>query len=801
MNRKCLGRWLSVVLLVAALPGTAARAATPAEVEASMVRAKEYLYGIQKKGKFHWERVEKRDDTLIGANTTGSNWGGTTALAVQALLLSGDSPQDPRLAPAIDFLIKADLVGTYAIAIRSQVMLLLPETPEIQKVFKRDLAALMKLMKTEGAARGFYDYDARGKSSSYSLSRSQYGVLGVWAAAQSGEEVPGRYWAEVERAWVQGQDKSGGWSYKPGSQIPVTAGITAAGIATLFIVQDQHYASRGVDCRNPTELPAIEKAIDWMTKNFDQVASEKEYHRDFPNPTLYAVERVGVAGGLKYFGTHDWYKKGTDYLLKRQAAKTGSYSTGGFGAVTDTCFGLMFLARGRAPVIINKLDWIADDKSAAGNWNRRPRDIGNLTRWVARTSEREFNWQIMTLDAPIADWHDAPILYLSGSDPIKIGKEHLAKMRQYVEDGGLIMVHADCGKGGFIGSTRKLASDLFPSYEFRELPDSHPLYTERFTRAKWKNKPSVLGLSNGARELMIFVPQADPAKSWQLGSPRNHEEHWQLGANVVFYATGPRGLRYKGDTYLVTENPAAKPAASMKLARLRYKGNWDPEPGGWRRLRNVLRNGNELDLTVSPVDLGTGSLDGIKLAHLTGTNKMQLDEPAKAQLKKFIAAGGTLLVDAAGGSEPFASSIESNLEAIFPGKPMEMLAPNHPLFGGKDAMKAVYRQYAQKTLAGKANAPRIKALLVGDRPAVLFSREDLSVGLVGNPINGVVGYEPATATELVRRIALTVAGVKPAAPVPAAQPATKPVKPEKPVKVKPAKAKATQPAPGAADGL
>ena len=53
---------------------------------------------------------------------------------------------------------------------------------------------------------------------------------------------------------------------------------------------------------------------------------------------------------------------------------------------------------------------------------------------------------------------------------------------------------------------------------------------------------------------------------------------------------------------------------------------------------------------------------------------------------------------------------------------------------------------------GKLSAPRLAAVEVGGRPAVFFSREDLSTGLVGVPVDGVIGYDPDTATALVRNV-------------------------------------------------
>jgi hypothetical protein len=640
---------------------------------------------------------------------------------------------------------------------------------------RRDVEELVGMMKRQGPAAGFYDYVA-GKGNSYSLSRSQYAVLGVWAGDQMGVPVEPGYWRAIEKAWVGAQEPDGGWRYQPGkAQPPVTAGITAVGVATLFIVQDQLYGNRGVDCTKSAEMPSIDKGIDWMTKNFDRVAPETKMEREYAMTNLYAAERVGVAGGLKYFGPHDWYKRGAEFLVRKQA-KDGSWN-GGHSLLSNTCFGILFLSRGRAPVVINKLDWAADDKSAAGNWNMRPRDIANLTRWVGHTAERHLNWQIVNLEAPIKDWHDAPITYLSGSEPLKVSEEHKQKLRQYIDEGGMLVVHADCGKGNFVGSVRKLASEMFPSYEFRELPADHPIYTSVYPRDKWRNKPSVLGLSNGVRELMLLIPQADPAKTWQIGVVKGKEESWQLGADIVYYAADQRDLRNKGESFVVTADPAVKTTKSIKVARLSYKGNWDPEPGGWRRMRALLHNADKLDADVQTVELGTGSLDGVAFAHLTGTTKFKLDEPAKNQLKKFIAAGGTLVVDAAGGSEAFATAIEPDLPALGSGAKLEPLQHDHSLFTeGKAPMKVGYRTYAMRVLTGKTNVPRIKAVRVGDRPAILFSREDLSAGLVGQSVGGVVGYNPATATELMRRFVLRAAGMKlPDAPA-TSQPTTKPAK-------------------------
>jgi hypothetical protein len=785
-------RRLAVVLFLAlsvpcSLPVSAA---TTKEVDDALARARKYIYSQHKDGS--WEKspkqVEKSEDKL-----TGSQWGGLTAVATYALLASGDTPNsDPRLAEAVEFLKRAKMGGSYALGLRCQVWLQLPQTPEIKTLMRRDAAALAAMMKTQGQAKGFYDYDARGNA--YSLSRAQYAVLGMWAAEQAGVEVPTDYWRKVEAAWVGHQDAGGGWNYqKGGRDYPITAGMTAAGLATLYVAQDYLLADPGSACKGNPANPAIDRGLAWLADNFNQVASEQEYDREYPFATLYAVERVGVASGYKYFGTHDWYQKGADYLIKRQR-KDGSWkgSSSYFGELPDTCFGILFLARGRAPLLMNKLQHGDAAEAAAANvgaaatevaapskpsaldvakrvgtkapdWNQRPRDVANLANWVSSVAERDLNWQVLGPAATLKDLHDAPILYLSGTQPLKLGSATKAKLREYVEGGGLVLGHADCGGKPFATAFRALGAELFPKYEFRELPADHPIYTNGvFPRDKWKNKPSVHALSNGVRELMLLIPQGDPGRVWQSRVVGGKEEHWQLAANIFFYAAERRNLRYRGESHFVLPNPESQPTREIPVARLEYPGNWDPEPGGWRRLAAVLHNERQVAVKVEPVKLGAGKLgEGPRLAHLTGTAPFKLDDASRTELKRFIQSGGTLLIDAAGGSASFADAADAELKALFPDLKPTVLPPAHALYasGSANMEQVAYRSYAQRALAGAAKVPRIRALTIGGRPAVLMSREDLSAGMVGQAVDGVIGYEPKTATDLMTRIVLNTSAV------------------------------------------
>ena len=61
---------------------------------------------------------------------------------------------------------------------------------------------------------------------------------------------------------------------------------------------------------------------------------------------------------------------------------------------------------------------------------------------------------------------------------------------------------------------------------------------------------------------------------------------------------------------------------------------------------------------------------------------------------------------------------------------------------------------SREAAAGSAKMPQLRGITINGRIAVFFSREDLSAGLVGEPVDGIAGYSPATASELMTNLLL-----------------------------------------------
>jgi hypothetical protein len=780
-------------LVAIAITCRPAAAATPQEVDEAIKKAKAYLYKQIKTDNCETVAKPTLDDGKGQASVAAWQYGGVTATAVYGLLSAGDNPKnEPKLKAAVEWLKNADIHGHYASGMRAQVWHLLKDEREAKLSSKKDFELLLRSLIGNGPGTGFYPYytDLKGvpQKDWYDRSVSQISVLGMWACEQAGQEVPLLYWQVVDAAWKKAQKPSGAWNYKDDAKFNVgeSGTMTAAGIATLFITQDYLLNSqfgRWSVCKGGERNEWIERGLAWMDQHAPKLLTAGGGHYYYQ---LYGIERIGVASGRKYFGTTDWYAVGAESLVRKQN-KDGSWGTEekthNPRSVPDTVFSILFLVRGRAPVVMNKLEYEVaapaaaapvstaakpDDKARKPTtipdpWNQRPRDVANFASWAGKMTEEYLNWQVVNLKVAAADLHDAPILYIAGSYPLNFNAEEIKKLRQFCEGGGMILGNADCGNANFTKSFIELGHELFPHYEMRELEKTHPIYMDQMFRSnRWKTQPRVMGLSNGVRELMLLIPEADLGKWFQLRSEKTKLEMYELMQDIFLYSVDKKGLQERGTTYIVKKNTKVSPEKTLSVARLLVGDNSDPEPGGWRRMAAILHNTAKLDVKTEEIRLGQGKLAGFHFAHLTGTTKFKFTDEGKAELKEWVQKGGTLLVDAAGGSNDFATSAEKELAALFGGggennELGQILPPENEIYSAHKIDKFSYRQFVRGKISGGLNVPRVRAIMVDGRPGVLYSREDLSAGMVGEEVDGVLGYTPETATSIVRNIVLSVA--------------------------------------------
>jgi hypothetical protein len=775
---------------------------TAAQVQTAIERAQKWFLSKQNKDG-NWEEVQRpqhpREDNAV-TDLKSRQWGGLSSLATYALLASGVDHREPRMQKAIDFLLHANITSTYGLGLSSQIVDYLPEK-DTRELVKRNVMLLLAGMYQPPASTlrnpnswrkdvGFYSYwvgseEMTGRATftrelnprtigtaqpkgHYDRSNSQYGVLGMWALEQASGEVPTLYWQIEDAAWRKAQLRDGGWNYDDAEdRHDATPSMTAAGVATLFITQDYTLNADWGQCKGTAKNENIERGLAWMDRHISEAMSSSLY-------TLYGIERIGTASGRKYFGTADWYKMGAERLVRTQRPD-GSWS-GDHGEIPSTAFALVFLSRGRAPVLMNKLEYgtVKPGDPTPEPWDERPRDVANLARWVGHQNETYLNWQVVNLKVSPEELHDAPILYVAGTKALEFTKEEEDKLRTFIEQGGMILGNDDCGKGVFTRGFEALGRKLFPKYTWQATPLNDFVYTEQYN--KFREKPRVRELSNGVRKLMVVIPEADPSRAWQVKASDTKEDLFGLADNIFLYAVDKKNMLTKGQTYVVRPDPKVPTFKTVKVARLDVGENWNPEPGGWPRMIGVMRNSHKVDVKVDTIKPEALS-NAYQVADLTGTGKLALTPADRDAIKQFVQAGGTLIVDAAGGDVSFAESAQNELAATFgESHKLELLAPENPVYHepGVTIEPIGWRSFAIDKVVDRRK-PKLEGMTFGKRVGVFFSRYDLSAGLVGQPVDGIYGYDPQTATNLMAAMLVYAGNGGAAAPPGSTKPAQHPV--------------------------
>jgi hypothetical protein len=688
---------------------------------------------------------------------------GATALITYALLESGASLKDKRIVSALDWLGRHDSEMNYCIAFRAIAYGSAARKDKAYlKPMGRDIDRLLRNVMPDGG----HTYYALNQPLSDKMrkdllarlggasdpSNTQYALLAAWAGVDLGAEIPRGYWEAELNYWIRMQRPDGGWGYIPNTRPGSYASMTVAALASLYVCVDNLYAARFADVGGNTEVQPVKRGLEWLEKDFPTTL---EKNLPFYHYYLFGIERAAMASGYKHFGKIDWFQWGASQLLVMQEAD-GSWKSLQWPSGNDstaTAYALLFLIRGRQPVLLNKLQH-------SGDWNNRPRDLASLTRWLSYNLEYPVHWQIVSFNTPTSEWHDAPVLYIAGNKLVTFKDEEIDKLRQYVNEGGVIFSCVEGGGPGFSNGIRKVYQKMFPSYALTPLPPEHPFYSFHYNL---QGRPKFHMITNGIRPLAFHVDE-DLARVWQLYQHKTNRWAFEAGANLNLYVTDHTLLPARG-TSIWVEPPEAAPTVTVKLARLKHEGNCDPEPLAYTRFARMMARevGVQVEPT-EPMDFSHLPDGGAKIAVMTGTAGFQLGDAQKKDLMKFLNSGGLLVMDAAGGSVAFSDSAGKLLEELF-GK--DAAVPLEKTSGilrikGLEIPRLKTRPLTRKQLGDLSPMPLCAK--IRDRPAVIFSPHDVTGGLLGVPSAMCDGYEPRSAFELMRNLVLFSAGLSVAEP-------------------------------------
>ncbi|MDZ4779678.1 MAG: DUF4159 domain-containing protein [Planctomycetia bacterium] len=709
----------------------------------------------------------------------GGQTGAKTALATLALLSCGLKSDDPAVAAALRHLRTLRPRQTYAVSLQTMVFCAAEPKKDILSV-QENVRFLEQQQIAGGERKGAWGYPAGPGDNS----NSQFALLALYEAERIGVSVKQQTWKRAYDYWMAAQLPDGSFSYMKGETLPGTASMTCAGIGALVITSGEVNAGDAAVngnnvqcCGNQTNDDAIERAVAWLARNFQVDSNAGELNNKWLLYYLYGVERVGRLTARRHIGDHDWYREGAKFLIEHQnKVGGGSWQRDDptrveSDEVIATSLALLFLSKGRRPVLMSKLE-----HEPNSDWNNHRRDAAHLTSYVEKQWRRDLTWQVVNAEkASVDDLLQSPVIYISGREAPELSQPQIERLRRYIEAGGFIFAEACCEGKEFDAGFRGMMERMFPEeeYRLRLLPPTHSIWSAE-ERVDPEHVRPLWGIDFGCRTSVVYCPE-NLSCYWELDRPERQDEYDEtvrkqiaaansIGINVLAYATG-RELKFKDEipSVVIGDGPAdAGERGTLRLPNLIHAGGHDVAPGA---LSNLLRfvsqkSGVRVSTDQREVSLSDPKLYNFPILFMHGRNQFQLKEEERQQLRSFLERGGVLIANSVCASEAFAASFEAEMRAIFPEHALQPIPGDHDMFtgtyGGFELPQVTLRRPASRAAGSDRPAtvdlittpPRLDGLQIDERYAVLFSRYDLSCALEKHDSLECEGYTREDAAKI-----------------------------------------------------
>jgi hypothetical protein len=737
---------------------------------------------------------------LIAQQGAGGDWNssdrvvGVTALATLAMLNCGMSPDDEPVRKALDYLRSIqEPDDTYDVSLLLMVYAAAKDRNDKGRM-RRLVTRLEDSQKSFGPMKGCWSYSTANAiiDTGGDHSNGQFAVLGLFEAAMAGVHVKRSVWENAREHWERAQCGDGGWGYASVGGNDSTGSMTVAGIAvqvmtSTMLLDDEKLDDNGnpVCCGKPAIDESLERGLKWMANHFSVARNPgagawKFYY-------LYGLERAGRLSGRRFFGENDWYRSGARQLIGNQNKRTGLWDPAGNATDTNTatCFSLLFLSKGLAPVLINKLKYGPEitKKDDLDDWNRQPNDIRNLTARLtgAEGWPKLMTWQVVDIkqasdDGTVGDINQAPVLYLSGSIRPEFDDKQIEMLREYVNLGGFILAVNNCGTVDFRDGFNELIEKMYPNGEtsLQRLTAEHPVYrTEYLLDA---DSVELWGAEFGCRTAIMYAPDdlACLWNRWLKNEPRDDDGHqirpdqfvlridraMKVGTNIVTYATGREPVNKLKRQELASrgDDESRVSRGLVQIAQVRHTGGWDTAPTAARNILTAVNRTVGLTASTEPatVLLSDKSLFDYSMLVMHGRNGFTTTAAERERLREYLSRGRLLMADACCGAKPFDRSFRDFMQDLFPGRKLERIPIEHELFTSADFHNL--QEVKRRVTVSADNAaieggvvsgpPFLEGIKIDGRYVVIYSKFDISCALERQASIACSGYVTDDAVRL-----------------------------------------------------
>jgi hypothetical protein len=775
----------------------------------------QFLIDQQHKREGNWENA----NVLI--NFLAEMQGGQTALVTLALLNSGVKPDDPVLVRPLEYLRSLPPKKTYVVALQNLVFAEARQKKDLKQIEVNAHWLIENALGNwngVGQLRG-WSYPGNGYPDN---SNTQYALLGLYAAKQAGIKIEDKIWLAIQDYYIRTQIEEtptlGKWLYylhlPPGENNKDSISMTVAGVCGLIIAgmgldesEQRLDPATGVaaSCGFYSSNTEMAKGMNWIGAHFSFESPKSTFYN------VYGIERLGRLSGQRFIDKYDWYRQGCEKLIGMQllggpdkgAILVQDGKTIDSVPILTTSFALLFLSKGRTPVLISKFAWGPQGQT---NWNRKHNDTRHVVEFCGKElfNGVPLSWQVYDVRRiafdnegvgrkttkekvleEVGNLLQSPVLYLNGHGPISLTPIQEDILKTYLDEGGFLFAEACCGDKVFADSFRELMEKLFPDNKLKDMPAEHAIW-KMYPGITPLDFPDVKILDRGCRTICVFSPKP-LAGYWEEEKymPKDGrrptsqgEKAYCLARNVVAYVTGMELPKPKLTKSIVVDRARSDVGVSrshFKAAQLRLSGESEPAPDALKNLMSYLRDNARLEVAQNTAVISPSSdqLMQFKFNYLHGRKPLAFTEVQRESILANLQTGGLLLADAAcGGIEQwkeFDRTFREECAKMFPDQKLAIIrektddGKEEPLFKiAREAGINLKTVRCRRELPdGTGPEPEmqnypvyLEGIKVDGRWVVIYSKYDIGCAIEGHKAADCLGHDKDSAIRIASAVVL-----------------------------------------------
>jgi len=405
-------------------------------------------------------------------------------------------------------------------------------------------------------------------------------------------------------------------------------------------------------------------------------------------------------------------------------------------------------------------------------WNATPNDINNLLKTVKGLVNANYTMDIKTVGELSTDPEQNPVLYYSGHYNYQFSPSQRQKLRQYMLNGGMMILNTGLGSMPFYRSTKKELAAIFPEAPLQRLSSDHPLFHAYYDldRVNYSpgvhktgfrgNEPWIDGVTINCRTVAI-VSRFGLAAAWDGGEvlPEHAaympESAQKMGVNILAYATATRAWAKQAAGKMKFVDKDKSTTGKMAMVQVMYDGIWKTRHAGLSVLLQTFnsRTSVPVKFSVKEMRLSDSKIFNAPLLYMTGHENFRLEKAEAVNLKRYLENGGFLFAESCCGRKGFDLSFRRLMMQVFPSKSLQGIPGTDILYATPNQLGNIGVTPQLSAQLGKSSVkPQLEGIEIDGHYGVIYSKFGMAGGWEMSQSPYALGYNDVGSIKLGQNI-------------------------------------------------